>query len=75
MIFRMFVSARPSVLALILIGGAISAPGCSSKPAETDTAEVVPDPAIRPAPVPAPSASPPAGTVETTPPAADEPKP
>ena len=75
MMYRSFASARLALLTITLMAGAISAPGCSSKPAEIDTAEVVPDPAVKPAPVPSPAVSSAAGAVENTPPSADEPKP
>lgn len=51
-------SLRGSIVTLGLLFGALATPGCSSKPAETDTAEVVPDPAVRPAPAPAPTTTP-----------------
>ena len=56
-----------SLATVCLLGILSTAPGCSSKVAETDTAEVVPDPAVKPAPVPA------AGATEAAPAAAPNP--
>ena len=47
-------SIRRSLLGLMLSLGPIGfGVGCSSKPAEVDTAIVSPDPAVKPAPAPA----------------------
>ncbi len=59
---------RPS-LALLILASITIGPGCSSKPAEVDTAIVSPDPAVKPAPAPvSPETATPAAT---TPPAAE----
>ncbi len=39
-------------LALLIVGLITTGPGCSSKPAEVDTAIVSPDSAVKPAPAP-----------------------
>ena len=72
MLSRSLISVRNVLLTLCLAGGSIATLGCSSKPAETDTAEIVPDPAVRPAPVAVPSPTP---AVEVTPAATDQPSP
>ena len=75
MLTRSNQSVRLALVTFILFCAAVGTPGCSSKPAETDTAEVVPDPAVKPAPAPEPSGSPASRAVEVTPSAADETKP
>ncbi len=64
-----------TIVSLALLLGVIAGPGCSSKSADPDTAEVVPDPVIKPAPIPTPPAEPASKNEPTaTPPTAD-PKP